>query len=365
MAASVFNVRNATCGGQCNTCNGATEVGFSPASYAMAVGGNQNGQFQITWNGGSIVTNPSGTSWLPQNSSIATVGSSSGIITGQSPGQTGVTAMVEDYPIYIMNCSNEDGSCPYEPLEGQAPTSVQPSISGTNTVWSFSGKNPSSTYPISVTLTSSGGSSTSWSVSQPDSKVSLSSSTGSSINVTCTGSHFSSQNGDISITATANGQTSAPFTMTAKTPWKLTAIPPPQTFCNTSPQTYSTELKYNLIDNLSVTMSTDVGWNESFGTQACENQSNWCDDAVTPGGGFTDPLTDVLAPPPLNFNPAPSPAPTCTGQPLGTTRYRSIPQTMHVGDSGSGGVQVQSDTLGYYGDHGQHDSIQSPSQPPQ
>ena len=281
--------------------------------------------------------------------------------------QTGVTAMVEDYPIYIMNCSNEDGSCPYEPLEGQAPTSVQPSISGTNTVPWCRGKNPSSTYPISVTLTSSGGSSTSSSVSQDDSKVSLSSSTGSWINVTCTGSHFSSQNGDISITATASEQTLGALYHDRENPFrKLTAIPPPQTFCNTSPQTYSTELKYNLIDNL---QRNHVDRHSSrrivSGARASENQSNWCDDAVTPGGGFTDPLTDVLAPPPLNFNPAPSPAPTCTGQPLGTTRYRSIPQTMHVGDSGSGGVQVQSDTLGYYGDHGQHDSIQSPSQPPQ
>jgi hypothetical protein len=60
VSASVFNVRNATCGGQCVTCNGATEVAFDPGSYAEAVGGTAQAQAQITWNTGSVYTNPSG-----------------------------------------------------------------------------------------------------------------------------------------------------------------------------------------------------------------------------------------------------------------------------------------------------------------
>jgi len=66
-------VRNATCGQQCVTGNGAAETGFNPTSYAMPVAGSQNAQFQITWNSGTVYTNPSGTSWHIQNSSIATV----------------------------------------------------------------------------------------------------------------------------------------------------------------------------------------------------------------------------------------------------------------------------------------------------
>ncbi|MGA9672255.1 MAG: hypothetical protein WBQ94_23785, partial [Terracidiphilus sp.] len=88
VAASVFNVRNATCGGQCVTCNGATQAAFNPSSYAVAVSSSQNAQFQLTWNTGSVYTNPSGTSWSSGNTSIATV--SGGTITGQSPGVTNI-----------------------------------------------------------------------------------------------------------------------------------------------------------------------------------------------------------------------------------------------------------------------------------
>jgi hypothetical protein len=272
-------------------------------------------------------------------------------VKGMSAGTATITAKV----------SNSDGS---NPTVGSTSFPVIPSISGPNTVWWFNGLNPaSSAYPTSVTLTSSGGSSTSWSVSQSDAKVNLSSTTGAQITVTSTGSHFSGQNGDISIIATAGGLQSAPFTMTAKTPWKLVFIKP-QTFCNSSPLSYSTELTYNLIDNLDVTMSTDISWNESVGTAVCVG-SNWCKNGIGTSGGFTNPVTDTLEPPELNSSPAPTPKPVCNGQGTGQTRYRSIPQTIKVGNSSTGGVQVQSDALGYYVDHGQHDSIQSPSKPPQ
>lgn len=243
-------------------------------------------------------------------------------------------------------------------------TSV-PIISGSNTVWWFNGQDPaSSTYPTSVTLSSTGGASTSWAVTQSDSKVSLSATTGAQITVSSTGTKFSGQVGDISITATANGLASSPFTMTAKTPWKLQLQPgSPQTFCNPSPQTYGTEINYDLLDNLSGTMGSDVNWNESVQAAVCENGSNWCNYAIVTSGGSTNPLTDDLAPPKLNVSPAPQPTPSCNGQ--GTTRYRSIPQVIYAGSDSSGGVQVQSDKLGYYGNHGQHDSIQIPARPPQ
>jgi hypothetical protein len=240
---------------------------------------------------------------------------------------------------------------------------AKPGISGPQTVWWFNGTNPNAfAYPISVTLTSTAGSSTSWSVSQADAKVSLSSTTGTQITITSTGTHFSKKIGDITITATANGAASDPFTMTAKTPWKLVSNSR-TTYCYSSPQTYKTEISYDLIDNLSTTLSSDIYWNESVGSEACENGSNWCKYAIQTSPGSTSPLTDYLSPPDLNIGAAPPP--TCTGQESGTTRYRSIPQVIYAGSDSSGGVQAQSDKLGYYMDHGQHDSIQSPSQPPQ
>jgi hypothetical protein len=112
-------------------------------------------------------------------------------------------------------------------------------------------------------------------------------------------------------------------------------------------------------------MGTDINWNESVQAAVCQNGSNGYKYAISTGGGSTNPLTDDLAPPLLNVSPAPQPKPICNGQGTGTTRYRSIPQVIYAGSSSSGGVQVHSDTLGYYRDHGQHDSIQSPAQPPQ
>jgi hypothetical protein len=152
--------------------------------------------------------------------------------------------------------------------------------------------------------------------------------------------------------------------MTAKTPWKL-QLSSRQTFCNSLPETYETQIKYDLLDNLNSPMGTDINWNESVQAAVCENGSNWCNYGIGTSGGSTNPLTDRLAPPLLNVSPAPQPTPTCNGQETGATRYRSIPQVIYAGSDSSGGVQVQSDKLGYYGDHGQHDSIQSPVQPPQ
>jgi hypothetical protein len=193
--------------------------------------------------------------------------------------------------------------------------------------------------------------------------VNLSSTAGSQITVTSTGSHFSGAVGDISITATANGVSSSAFKMTAKTPWKL-VFRSKNTTCFSSPQTYSTIVSYDVHDNLDTLMSSDIFWNETLGAAQCENGSNWCNYQIISGGGDSNPVGDFLEPPDLNVSP--SPTPTCSGQGSGTVRYRSFAQTIKVGSSNTGaGVQAQSDTLGYYIDRGQHDSIQTPSQPPQ
>jgi hypothetical protein len=125
IAASVFNVRNATCGGTCTTCNGATEFTMDPDSYAVLVSGTQQAQTQVTWNTGSVYTNPSGTSWSTASSSIATV-SSVGTLTGQAAGQTGVSAILDDYPVFAENCSGDmAGGCPDEDIGSGGPATVQ------------------------------------------------------------------------------------------------------------------------------------------------------------------------------------------------------------------------------------------------
>ncbi len=297
--------------------------------------------------------------WQSQTSNIAQYegGRLMATIKGMSPGLGTITVSAQDDNGQNYQCMASGG--------GQV--TVQPTISGPNTVWWFNEENPDATdYPVSVTLKSSGGSSTSWSVTQADAKVILSSTSGAQITVTSSGTHFSGSVGDVSVTAKANGVSSVPFAMTARTPWELVSRGAPQTSCYSSPETYTSTVSYDLHDNLNGLMSSSVDWNEVLGAQVSENGSNWGSYAVVQSAGSTDPVQDMLAPPQLNVNPAPSPKPTCTGANSGTTRYRSIPQNISVGTVGNGaGVHVQSDTLGYYVDHGQHDSIQIPSQPPQ
>ena len=350
----------------CLTCCGYTPY-LSPNPVNVTVGGSDGilafGTNNCTGVGGfSLNTyyNQTGR-WSSDNTSIAQVTAyqAQGVAPGTTMGRATATIPSGDG-------GRPKNPCPQLLQEADAPVPVAPTITGSNAVWWFNGQNPdSSSYPTSVMLTSSGGSSTTWSVTQADTKVSLSSTSGQSINVTSTGSHFSGAVGDISITAIANNVMSVPFTMTARTPWKLVPNESPTTFCNASPLTYGTEITYDVIDNLGSTISGDIGWNESVGTAGCQNGSNWCNYKLNTSGGFTNPLTDILAPPQLNANPAPAPTPTCTGGSSGATRYLAIPQIIYVGSTNTGGVQAQSDTLGYYIDHGQHDSIQIPNKPPQ
>jgi hypothetical protein len=80
-------------------------------------------------------------------------------------------------------------TCPRYYKQAANTDNVKPDISGPNAVWWFNGETPNgSAYPTSITLTSSGGSSTTWSVTQTDAKVNLSTSSGSYVAVTPTGS---------------------------------------------------------------------------------------------------------------------------------------------------------------------------------
>ena len=240
-----------------------------------------------------------------------------------------------------------------------------PTISGPSTVWWFHGQDPNAgSYPTSITLTSSGGSTTTWSVSQPDAKVTLSSTSGAQISVASTGTHFSAAPGDISITATANGADSAPFTITSRTPAELSFLAGQSTTVQDSTYGYITDLYYNVLDQLGSVISGNIYWNEVVGTPSSQNGSNWGIYALQTGGGSTGPLLDELAPPQLKAVPPPTPTPKYVSPPAGTTVYLLATQLISVGSSDSGGDEVQSDNLTYYIDHGAHTSIVIPPAPP-
>jgi Bacterial Ig-like domain (group 2) len=168
IAASVFNVRNATCGGVCNTCNGVTFFGFSPNAYSVPVGRTVNPTVQMTMNTGTTTNNPSGGTWTSQSTSIATV-NSSGTVTGISVGSDalgfGLIGVLVDAGTI---CSSEEINCPTEDVDAESTANVIPMVTfsptfigvaqgGTQSVSvSLSGASTSST-PITLTLTTTGG----------------------------------------------------------------------------------------------------------------------------------------------------------------------------------------------------------------
>jgi hypothetical protein len=165
IAASVFNVRNATCGGVCNTCNGVTFFGFSPNAYSVPVGRTINPTVQMTMNTGSTTNNPSGGTWTSQSTSIATV-NSSGTVTGISVGSDalgfGLIGVLVDAGTI---CSSEEINCPTEDVNAESTANVIPSVTfsplqmvvaGQPAVVTATVNGPSSGQMITLTLSSSG-----------------------------------------------------------------------------------------------------------------------------------------------------------------------------------------------------------------
>ena len=133
------------------------------------------------------------------------------------------------------------------------------------------------------------------------------------------------------------------------------------TQCDTSTNAWFTTVAYDLVDNLGQVMTDDVFWNEALAAATCPIGSNWCSVPVQQQNGSTGPIVDRLGPPTFA---GVSPVPNCNTPPSGTTTYRTIPQEQRVGSSVTAqGVSVQSDFLGYYIDHGNHDSVVQPPRP--
>jgi hypothetical protein len=226
VSASMFNVRNATCNSLCEQCNGATEVAFDPDAYAEAVGGTAQAQVQVTWNSGDVYTNPSGTVFTSSNSSIATI-NSSGWITGQSPGVTGVTFSLPDYPIYEVDCNG------YMPCEngspgGGGPNNTQPSVS----ISGPSGALVTTSIQLTATGSPSGGT-YSWTAS--NSNVTLTNASSATVTVQGTTAGTSS----VSVSYTVSEQAgSANQLETVQTPTslKLVTAPPKILQQGTGPQ---------------------------------------------------------------------------------------------------------------------------------
>jgi hypothetical protein len=160
MDAGTYNVRKATCGGICTTCDGVVGSSVVADPFDVTLGGNTQETFIEQYNTGGQYDVTGSSSWSSSNTGIGTV--NSGLVSGVSVGSFSVSSFdsVQE-PAYRVVCSDVGVDCPFSYVnpQGSGGGNVKPSISGPNTVWYFKGSQPSG-WATSITLTSSGGSST-------------------------------------------------------------------------------------------------------------------------------------------------------------------------------------------------------------
>lgn len=216
-------------------------------------------------------------------------------------------------------------------------------------------------YVNQITLTASPSASTyQWAVTAGSDKVSLSSGTSNVRTVTSTGQ--STKLNDVSITATLNGLTSAPFKLTVRAPYAFGTYPSHPTPVYTADATYAwnMQLWYRVLDNFLTALPTPLSVNEYFTTAPIPDYSgtNWQPGPV----GCTDTNADAsffdfiggerssrVPTPVYNLN--------WTG-----VKVQHWGQDWHVGTCVSGsGPRVQSDTIQKWTDHALHTNIKTPN----
>lgn len=215
-------------------------------------------------------------------------------------------------------------------------------------------QNPSG-YDTSITLTSDGASSTTWTVTAGASKVNLSTSTGSTTTVTSSGSSFSSSVGDISIKATAGGVDSPLFNITTRKPYQM--VPDGySTGCDSS-QVYLSKVIYIIEDQLGSILPANVPQNEAWTSGVINDYSgaNWPRGSAT--GSVVGPVDwfDLIG---AYTGTGATPAANCTGS---STAVQHWGQEWRFGSATSGsGLSVQTDTLQKYINSATHTGITSP-----
>lgn len=108
--AGVFNVRTATCGNQCQTCNGVQSLAITPNSINVDAGSTQQLFGLETMNTGSTSEVMSG-AWSSTSGSASV--NSNGLLTGTSVGTTTINLTESNLPApagYV--CTGPNGGCP-------------------------------------------------------------------------------------------------------------------------------------------------------------------------------------------------------------------------------------------------------------
>jgi hypothetical protein len=189
----IYNVRKATCAQNCTTCDGYTAWAVQLNPFGVGVGSQYTVLLTAAYDGGSRV-NFSG-NWSSSNTGVATVGSTTGTVTGVSAGSVQIGGSVSNImsaPVYGQNCA------PYNPC----PMGYGGGGGGSGNVGSLSCSPSSLVRGSSVTCTASGASGSTfsnWKFSDGTNTVN-----GSGTSSTWSGIMVAS--GTVSVTVTSNGQ---------------------------------------------------------------------------------------------------------------------------------------------------------------
>ncbi len=112
-AGGTFNVETATCGVTCITCSGYSNPAVTPNPVLCPVGDSMQLTFEATDSNGDVVSLPA--NWASSDTTVMTVGETTGIVTGLEAGTPTITAQ-SSTPIIVNTgtiCSSVDPSCQY------------------------------------------------------------------------------------------------------------------------------------------------------------------------------------------------------------------------------------------------------------
>ena len=122
MASGVYNVRKATCGGGCQTCDGYSDAYVQAGTFGVWV----NSTNQLNFMGVKITggTYNLGGTWSSSKTSVATIGSGTGLAKGVAAGAAMMSVYVDNLPVSAGQlCGGE--SCPTDPFVGQSAATVR------------------------------------------------------------------------------------------------------------------------------------------------------------------------------------------------------------------------------------------------
>jgi hypothetical protein len=297
--------------------------------------------------------------WWTGNSAIATA--SGHQINGVGVGSTNHYA--QSINMY-WGPLEDDPSCPLSQEQPSADTEVKPVISGSNTLWWFKGLGGGvSGYPNQITLTaSSGGLGTSfaWAIASGSDKVSLSTSTSATIQVTSKGQSTTAN--DVGITVTVGGITSDPFKLTIRAPYTLGSSPdhPVPVYSADPTFVWNVQIWYRVLDNFLSPLPNPVPINENWTSAIVHDYLNENWRRGDPGCANLDSTAtffDLIAGETSDH----SPAPTYNQQQNGSA-VQHWGQEWRLGTCMIGsGPRVQTDTIQKYTDHAAHTGITSPA----